>query len=75
MHRPITIQESAEPYDNKQLLNEVEHEIENYQGRGFLSAEVDNTNRGLKNSRYHAKAEFNNCFIMYSKQKNKEQYK
>ena len=32
-------------------------------------AEVDNTNRGLDNSRYHAKTEFNNCFIMYSKRK------
>ena len=36
---------------------------------------MDNTNRGLDNSRYHAKTEFNNCFIMYSKPKNKEQYK
>ena len=34
-----------------------------------------NTNRGLDNSRYHAKTEFNNCFIMYSKPKNKEQFK
>ena len=38
-------------------------------------AEVDNTNRGLDNYRYHAKIEFNNCFIMYSKPKNKELYK
>ena len=48
--------------DNKQLLSEVEHDIENYQGRGL---------------RYPPKAEkteFNNCFIMYSKPKNKEQY-
>ena len=65
---------------NKQLLNEVEHDIENYQGRGWCyppkpKAEVDNSNRGLDNSRYHAKTEFNNCFIMYSKPKNKEQYK
>ena len=37
--------------------------------------EVDNTNRGLDNSRYHAKTESNHCFIMYSKPKNKEQYK
>ena len=58
----------------KQLLNEVEHDIENYQGRGLCcqpkpKAEVDNTNRGLDNSRYYAKTEFNNCFIMYSKHK------
>ena len=32
----------------------------------------DNTNRGLHNCRYHAKTEFNNCLIMYSKPKNKE---
>ena len=32
-------------------------------------AEVDNSNRGLDNSRYHAKTEFNNCFTMYSKTK------
>ena len=38
-------------------------------------AEVDNLHRGLDNFRYHAKTEFNNCFIMYSKPKNKEQYK
>jgi hypothetical protein len=35
---------------NKQLLNEVEYDIENYQGRGLchlptLKADVDNTNR------------------------------
>ena len=56
------------------LLNEVEHDIKNYQGRGLRyppkrKAEVDNINRGLDNSRYHAKTEFNNCFTMYSKQK------
>ena len=49
---------------NKQLLNEVEHCIENYQGRG-LRYHIDNTNRGLDN----------NCFIMYSKPKNKQRYK
>ena len=42
-------------YDNKQLWNEVEHDIENYQGRGLryppkLKADVDNINRGLENS-------------------------
>ena len=26
--------------------------------------EADNTNRGLNNSRNHAKTEFNNCFII-----------
>ena len=65
--------------DNKQLLNEVEHDIENYQGRGLRyppksKASVDNTNRGLDNCRYHAKTGFNNCFIMYSKQKNPKTY-
>ena len=28
-------------------------------------AEADNTNRGFDNSRYHAKTESNNCFIMH----------
>ena len=46
------------PSDNKQLLNEVEYDIENYRGRGFCyrpkpKTELDNTNRGLDNSRYH----------------------
>ena len=36
-------------------------------------AEVDNTNRGLDNSRYHAKTESNNCFIIYSKTRSKKQ--
>ena len=58
----------------KQLLNEVEHDIENYQGRGLPyppkpKAGIDSTIQGLDNSRYHAKTEFNNCFIMYSKPK------
>ena len=40
--------------DNKQLLDEVEHDSENYQGRGLCylpkpKAEADNTNRGLDN--------------------------
>ena len=55
--------------NNKQLLDEVEHDSENYQGRGLCylpkpKAEADNTNRGLDNSRYHAKTESNNCFII-----------
>ena len=67
-------------YNNviKQLLNEVQHDIENYQGRSLRyppkpKAEVDNTNQDLDNSRYHAKTEFINCFIMLSRPKNKEQ--
>jgi hypothetical protein len=32
---------------------------------------VDNTNRGLDNSRYRTKTEFNNCFIIYSKARKK----
>ena len=54
----------------KFLLNQVEHDIENCQGRGLSfppKTEVDNTNRSLDNSRYHTKTEFNNCFIIYSK--------
>ena len=31
------------------------------------SAEKDNTLRDLHNSSYHTKAEFSNCFIIYSK--------
>ena len=62
--------------NNKQLLNGVEHDIVNYQGRGWRylpkpKVELDNTNRGLDNCRYHAKTEFNNCFILYSQQKKK----
>ena len=58
----------------KQLLNEVEYNIANYQDRGLCyrpKAEVDNTDRGLDNSRYHTKTEFNNCFIIYSKARKK----
>ena len=41
-------------YNNKQLLDEVEHDSENYQGRGLCylpkpKAEADNTNQGLDN--------------------------
>ena len=61
---------------NKQLLNEVEYDIENYQGRCLCylpkpKAEVDNTNRCLDNSRYHTKTKFNNGFIIYSKARKK----
>ena len=42
-------------FTHKQLLNEVEHVIENYQGRSLCyppkpKADVDNTNRGLDDS-------------------------
>ena len=55
---------------NKQLLDEVEHDIVNYQNRGLCylqkpKAEADNTDLGFDNSRYHAKTEFNNCFIIH----------
>ena len=48
---------------NKQLLDEVERDIMNYQNGGLYylpkpKAEADN-------SWYHAKAEFNNCFIIH----------
>ena len=33
-----------------------------------LKAEMDNTLRALQNSSYPTKAEFNNCFIVHSKQ-------
>ena len=60
-------------------MHKVEHDIENYQGQGLCyppksKAEVDNTNRGLNNSRYHAKTESNNCFIIYSKTRSKKQH-
>jgi hypothetical protein len=32
-----------------------------------LKVEADNMNRATDNSSYHAKSEFNNCFIIYSK--------
>ena len=57
-------------YNIKQLLNEVEQNMMNYQGRDLCylpkpEAEADNTNRGLSNSSYLARTEFNNCFIVY----------
>ena len=53
----------------RQLLDEIEHDSENYQARSLRylpkpKTEADNTNQGLNNSRYHAKTEFNNCFII-----------
>jgi hypothetical protein len=55
-------------------LNEVEYDIQIDQGRALSfppKAEVDNTNRGLDNSRYHTKTEINKCFIIYSKVREK----
>ena len=58
---------------NKQL-NEVEHDVENYKGRGLChppkpKGESDNTNRGLDSSRYHAKTESSNCLCIKKAQK------
>ena len=42
--------------------------MRNYLGRGLCylpKAEADNTNRGLNNSSYPTRTEFNNCFIIY----------
>ena len=44
---------------NKQLLDEVEHDIMNDQNRGLIIQ-----TRGFDHSWYHAKTEFNNCFII-----------
>ena len=58
--------------NNKQLLNDVECDIQIYQGRGLYcppkpKAEVHNANRGLDKSQYQTKAKFNNSFVIYSK--------
>ena len=55
---------------NKQLLDEVEHDIMNYQNRGLCylpkpKAEAITQTRGFDNSWNHAKTEFNNCFIIH----------
>ena len=55
--------------NNKQLLDEVEHDSENYQGRGLCylpkpKAEADNTNRGLDNFAIMQNTESNKCFII-----------
>ena len=70
-------------WDIKQLLDEVEHDIMNYQNLvSVLSAEAIKTSclcylwrsrrlqqitqtRGFANSWYHAKTEFNNCFVIH----------
>lgn len=54
---------------DKQLLDEVEHDIMNYQNRGLSylpkpKAEADNTDTGFDNSGYHAKTQFDKCFII-----------
>ena len=51
---------------NKQLLDEVEHDIMNYQNRGlcYRLRQITQT-RGFDNSWYHAKTEFNNRFIIH----------
>ena len=46
--------------------------MKNYADRGGCyppkpKAEADNTLLDLRNSSYHTKAEFNNCFIIHSK--------
>jgi hypothetical protein len=33
--QPIRIENFEKPYNNKQLLNEVEYDIENYEGQGL----------------------------------------
>ena len=52
--------------NNKQLLDEVEHDIMNYQNWGLCQRLRQITQiRGFDNSWYHAKTEFNNCFIIH----------
>ena len=54
-------------------MNEAEYLMKNYGDQGGCypsrpEAEPDNTLRDLHNSSYDMKAEFNNCFIIHSKQ-------
>ena len=58
------------PHNKQLLVDEVEHDIMNYQNRGLCclpkpKAEADTQTRGFDNSGYHAKTEFNNCFIIH----------
>ena len=46
------------------LLDMVEYDIENYQGRG-LCYWIAQTEAFENNSRYHSKPESTNCFITY----------
>ena len=55
----------SRPGYNKQLLDEVEHDIMNYQSRGLCYLNQITQTRGFDNSWYHAKTEFNNCFIIH----------
>ena len=54
------------------MVDEVEHDGENYRGRGLCylpkpKADADNTsNLGLDNSRYHAKTDFNHFFFVHT---------
>ena len=61
MSKDISLQYSRPLLNNKQLLDEVEHDIMNYQNRGLCylpkpKAEADNTD---------TKTEFNNCFMIH----------
>ena len=51
-------------------MNEAEYLMKNYGYRAgcYPLSEADNTLRDLNNSSYDTKAEFNNCFIIHSKQ-------
>ena len=56
--------------NNEQLLNEVMHNITNYQCRGLSyppkpKAEADNTDARFDNLQYHAKTKFNNWLIIH----------
>ena len=53
------------PTNIKQLLDEVEHDIMNYQNRGLCYLRQIIQTRGFDNSWYHATTEFNNCFIIH----------
>ena len=58
--------------NSKQLLNEIEYDIEIYHGRGLCyppkpKGEVENNNRGVDKYRNHTKTEFHNGFITYLK--------
>ena len=49
-------------------MNEAEYLMKNYGDRGgCYPAEAGDILRDLHNSSYDRKAEFNNCFIIYSK--------
>ena len=48
-------------------MNEAEHLMKNYGDGGECRAEADTALQDFHNSSYDTKAEFNNCFIIYSK--------